>query len=231
MTKNIHTLSVIFDTDISYSEIPFFRGAVLKSLGNDANVLFHNHIGDSSYKYSYPFIQYKRLNGKATVTCVEEGIDQIGKILSSFSGKINLGKREVDCEVLKVISDETQIQVKETPIDYTLQRWLPLNTKNYELYHNTEELVDRIRILERILVGNILSFLKGVGIHLEDKITVSICDILNQKVINYKDIKLMSFDIKFESNILLPSYIGIGKNASIGCGLLTKVTNEKSAGL
>ncbi len=222
MTKNIHTLSVIFDTDISYSEIPFFRGAVLKSLGNDANVLFHNHIGDSSYRYSYPFIQYKRLNGKAAVTCVEEGIDQIGKILSSFSGRINIGKREADCEVLQIIRDETQVQVTETTIDYSLQRWLPLNTKNYELYQNTDELVDKIKILERILVGNILSFFKGVGIHLEDQLIISILDIINQKVVTYKDVKLMSFDIKFKANISLPSYIGIGKNASIGNGLLMR---------
>lgn len=222
MTKNIHTLSVIFDTDISYSEIPFFRGAVLKSLGNDANVLFHNHIGDSSYRYSYPFIQYKRLNGKAAVTCVEEGIDQIGKILSSFSGKINIGKREADCEVLQIIRDETQVQVTETTIDYSLQRWLPLNTKNYELYQNTDELVDKIKILERILVGNILSFLKGVGVHLEEQLIISILDIINQKVVTYKDVKLTSFDIRFKTNISLPSYIGIGKNASIGNGLLMR---------
>ena len=222
MTKNIHTLSVIFDTDISYSEIPFFRGAVLKSLGNDANVLFHNHIGDSSYRYSYPFIQYKRLNGKAAVTCVEEGIDQIGKILSSFSGRINIGKREADCEVLQIIRDETQVQVTETTIDYSLQRWLPLNTKNYELYQNTDELVDKIKILERILVGNILSFLKGVGVHLEEQLIISILDIINQKVVTYKDVKLTSFDIRFKANISLPSYIGIGKNASIGNGLLMR---------
>ena len=222
MTKNIHTLSVIFDTDISYSEIPFFRGAVLKSLGNDANVLFHNHIGDSSYRYSYPFIQYKRLNGKAAVTCVEEGIDQIGKILSSFSGRINIGKREADCEVLQIIRDETQVQVTETTIDYSLQRWLPLNTKNYELYQNTDELVDKIKILERILVGNILSFLKGVGVHLEEQLIISILDIINQKVVTYKDVKLTSFDIRFKTNISLPSYIDIGKNASIGNGLLMR---------
>lgn len=33
MAKYIRTLTVFYDTEISYKEIPFFRGAVLKSLG------------------------------------------------------------------------------------------------------------------------------------------------------------------------------------------------------
>jgi hypothetical protein len=35
----------------------------------------------------------------------------------------------------------------------------------------------------------------------------------------------MSFDIEFKTNLYLPQYIGIGKNASVGFGTLTKVTN------
>ena len=72
------------------------------------------------------------------------------------------------------------------------------------------------------VVGNILSFLKGVGVHLEEQLIISILDIINQKVVTYKDVKLTSFDIRFKTNISLPSYIGIGKNASIGNGLLMR---------
>ena len=31
----------------------------------------------------------------------------------------------------------------------------------------------------------------------------------------------MTFDIEFKANIQLPQYIGIGKNASVGCGVLS----------
>ena len=67
MAKFIRTLTVTFDTDISYKEIPLFRGAVLKSMGDKANLLYHNHTGAETFRYSYPLIQYKRLGGKASI--------------------------------------------------------------------------------------------------------------------------------------------------------------------
>ena len=97
MVKSIRTLTVFYDTEISVKEIPLFRGAVIKSLGDKANVLYHNHTGEKTFRYSYPLIQYKRLNGKAAITCVEEGVDLVGQLLSDFYGMINIGKREKEC--------------------------------------------------------------------------------------------------------------------------------------
>lgn len=54
MSKYILTLTVFYDTEISYKEIPLFRGAVLKSLGDKANVLYHNHTGEETFRYSSP---------------------------------------------------------------------------------------------------------------------------------------------------------------------------------
>ena len=34
----------------------------------------------------------------------------------------------------------------------------------------------------------------------------------------------MAFDVEFKANITLPQYVGVGKNASIGFGILTKNT-------
>ena len=133
-----------------------------------------------------------------------------------------IGNREEKCEVAQILPSKDTLQICDTFFVYKLSQWLPLNSKNYEQYQNTEELVEKVKILERVLTGNILSFLKGVNIHLDEQLCIRITDILNQKVITYKEVKLMAFDIKFKANISLPSYIGIGKNASIGNGVLTK---------
>lgn len=222
MEKNIRTLTVLYNTEISNKEISLFRGAVLKSLGDKANVLYHNHTGEETFRYSYPLIQYKRINGKAAITCVEEGADIIGQFLAETSEPLTLGNREATFEVEKVLPEKVDVCISETPIVYNLCHWLPLNAKNYSQYKDADSLVEKIHILERVLVGNILSFLKGVDIRLDDKLEIHITDILNQKLITYKKIKLMSFDIAFKANILLPSYIGIGKNASIGNGILIR---------
>lgn len=222
MGKSIKTLTVLYNTPISIRETHLFRGAVIKSLGEHANLLYHNHISDTKNRFSYPLIQYKCIRGKATITCVEEGADIIGQFLSETSEPLMIGRREIKMEVEKVIPEKTSIQVTDGVLLYTLHQWLPLNSRNYDQYQKAESIVEKIQILERVLVGNILSFLKGVGIHLEERLDIHITDITKQNVVTYKNVKLMAFDIKFKANISLPSFIGIGKNASIGNGILFK---------
>ena len=67
MQNDIHILVIRFKNEISLLEIPFFRGAILHALHGEANVLFHNHVDESSFRYSYPLIQYKRIQGKAAI--------------------------------------------------------------------------------------------------------------------------------------------------------------------
>ena len=104
MPKYIRTLTIQFDTEISFKEIPLFRGAVLRSLGDKANLLFHNHTGESSFRYSYPLIQYKCLGGKAAITCVEEGVDIIGQLITEMPETIMIGEKELKCEVAQLAS-------------------------------------------------------------------------------------------------------------------------------
>ena len=222
MAKEIRTLTVLYHTKLKNHELRLFRGAVLKSLGNKANVLYHNHTGEDTFRYAYPLIQYKRLNGEAAIVCVEEGADIIGQFLKETSEPLMLGDREVTFEVEKVIPEKTDVGVTEMPITYRLYQWLPLNSKNYDQYKKTEDLVDKIQILERVLAGNIISFLSGVGVYLDDKFDVHITNITNQKLMTYKKVKLMAFDIEFKANLSLPSYVGIGKNASVGKGVLIR---------
>ena len=225
MTKFIRTLTVFYNTEISDKEIPLFRGAVLKILGDKANILFHNHTGEDTFRYSYPLVQYKRLNGKATITCIEEGVDLVGQILSELYGPLTIGQREAICQVAEVKASKTPVDIDDSMSAYQLFHWLPLNSSNYALYQNTDELVEKIKILERVLTGNILSFLKGVDIHVDEHLRLGITEILKQQVASYKQVKLMSFNLKFKANITLPSFIGIGKNASIGNGIIKKINN------
>ena len=54
--NNIQTLIVYFSNEISQWEISLFRGAVIHAMEN-ANVLFHNHLDEDSFRYRYPLIQ------------------------------------------------------------------------------------------------------------------------------------------------------------------------------
>lgn len=174
MPKYIRTLTIQTDADISYKDVPLFRGAVLNSLGNKADLLFHNHVNDDKFRYSYPLIQYKRLGGKAAIVCIEEGADMIGQFLTEAASTLRIGDREIEWSTRRMQPARLLIQTWEDLFKYHITRWLPLNSKNYQIYQNTEGLVEKIAILENILKGNLLSMLKGLDIRLEKELVVKI---------------------------------------------------------
>lgn len=228
MPKYIRTLTVLFDTEINYKEIPLFRGAVLKSMGEKANLLYHNHTGENTFRYSYPLIQYKRLGGRAAITCVEEGADIIGQYLSEASGVISLGGREVKCNVSKVSPVRILVQTWNRPFNYHINRWLPLNARNYQLFQLIDDEDNRKAMLENILKGNLLSFLKGIGIHLENELLVRITQLSDSYIVYNKGIGMMAFNAIFTCNLSIPNNLGIGKNASIGCGIIHQEKLQKT---
>ena len=221
MTSNpINILTIQFADEISNNELTAFRGAVINSM-TEAPLLFHNHLGEK-FRYAYPLVQYKRINRKAAIVCIGKEACDINELLknSNINFHIRHEDREIHIESCRL--DFAEIGIVDNMLLYRLKNWLPLNSNNYAIFQNTESLTDKIELLEKILIGNILSLLKGVGIQLKDKILLNITNISNKHLTSYKDIKLVAFDVDFKANINLPQYIGIGKNASIGYGVLRK---------
>ena len=231
MSKYIRTLTVTTEAAIHHKEIPLFRGAVVNTLGEKANLLFHNHIGDEKLRYSYPLIQYKRIGGKAAIVCVEDGVDTIGQFLLSASGPLRIGNREIQCDTKSIHPARILVQTWEHPFSYHLTRWLPLNSQNYHAYKAIEGVVERLTFLENILKANILSMLKGLDIHLETELSVKFTNISEPYLLSNKGIKLMAFNGDFNCNLSIPNNIGIGKNASIGYGVvhLNRKDKDKEA--
>lgn len=216
-----------FDKEIKSKALPYLRGAVIGSL-KKKDILFHNHDKDG-LRYAYPLIQYKRINRKAAIMGIGKGINVISQLLVAHNFNYQIGNEQVEMCIEAVNSYDNEIILTENAsYHYRLQNWLPLNTYNYTQFQNSESLVKSIQILERVLIGNILSFLKGIDIHLDEEVTVHITDITGHRIVIYKKMRLMAFDIEFKTNIQLPQYIGIGKNTSIGYGVLTKITNNKT---
>ncbi len=226
MNKFLRTLTVVTEADIKQREVPLFRGAVINSLGESVNLLFHNHIGDTKFRYSYPLIQYKRLGGKASIVCIEEGVDIIGQFLLSCGGKLKIGEREITCDTKRIQPVRLLVQIWEQPFNYHISRWLPFNSKNYQLYQKIEGVVEKVSFLENIMKGNLLSMLKGLDIHLEKELHVKLTQISEPYIIINKGVKLMAFNAEFNSNLSIPNNLGIGKNASLGYGTIYQVRKE-----
>jgi hypothetical protein len=225
--KYIRTLTVLTDAEIRQNEIPLFRGAVIHSLGEHPNVYFHNHLDDDKFRYSYPLIQYKRIDGKAAIVCIEAGVDIIGQFLTEVDGTLTIGNRQVTCNTGKIQPARILVQTWEELFHYHISRWLPLNSQNYQRYKGIEGVVEKVSFLENILKANLLSMLKGLDIHLEKELILKITEISDSYLIYIKGVRMMAFNADFKCNLSIPNNIGIGKNVSIGCGRVHQLRKGK----
>lgn len=225
---HLNTLVIHFDNEISHRETPLFRGAVIASLRNK-HVLFHNH-ADDGFRYAYPLIQYKRVRRRATIVCLGEGVEEVGELFAADSLRLRLGDREEDFRVASLRPMRFNVQLWERQFDYRLTRWLPLNSDNYARYQQTDSLVERTQMLERILTGNMLSFLKGIGLHLDGRLSCTVTAVSEPHRVLVKGVSMTSLDVCFRSNLSLPDYIGLGKHASFGCGIVTRRKEERGEG-
>lgn len=220
--NNVRTLIVQFKNEIAQWEIPFFRGAVIGAMEN-ANVLFHNHMNDDQFRYRYPLIQYKRVNKRATMVCVGDGTEAIGEFFNRADFDFQIGDRLEKMEIDRIEAKHTLTQIWDEEFRYVIRKWLPLSSDNYRSYRSLDGIVEQADFLQRVLVGNILSFCKGLDITIEKEIKCSITNILNTSIYTHKGVKMMGFDVEFKSNVSLPDYVGLGKGVSLGFGMVKRM--------
>lgn len=199
-----------------------FRGAIVKAVEQSGIDLFHNHT-DEGLIYRYPLIQYKRIHQKAAIVCIGEGTEAIGQFFSSCNFNVNIGDRHVELEVESIKANKTLVQVWDSMFCYTIRKWLPFNKENYEQYLKLESLAEKYAMLERLLIGNILSFAKGVGIQFDKQVECKITEVSDPFSIMHKGVKLMGFDVSFKTNVSLPDFIGLGKGVSVGKGMVKRM--------
>lgn len=221
----VRILTIHFKGEIKPFEVSLFRGAVINSL-EDRPLLFHDHT-EEGFRYSYPLIQYKRLNGKAAIVCLGKGTEQIEELLYSNISFLTLGSRRWDAEISGIDPKEFDLQVSDDLFKYHLQQWLPLNEDNFRKYSRMEGIVERIFFLEKILTGNILSFAKGIGVHLDVQVTGRITSLSEPYVARAKGVRMACFNVDFQTNVTLPDNIGLGKHASIGFGVVSRIRTKK----
>ena len=222
----VDTLIITFSPLLSLEEVPLFRGAVLKALSEDTDVLFHNHI-DDNFRYDYPLVQYKSVGTKATIMCIGAGVDLLSKLMPICNSKLFVGRRHITLKVEKITPRQTEIELSG-PQHYRIEHWLPLNEENDTRFMGLKSDSERNELLERILVGNILSMAKGLNIRFDDQVDCKIQRLDRYHLVKVKETFMKSFDVDFICNVNLPDLIGIGKHASIGCGLVRQTDRPQT---
>lgn len=221
--NTLRVMTVVFNTPLKQSEIRKFRGAVIRAAGAE-NTLFHNHDG-AGYNYKYPLIQYRIIGGKAALLCLNEGIEQTQSLFASgfIGGELIIGDENKGVIMIESIrQNELSLSVLEAPVKYHISRWLPLNQQNYTSWRRIDNDANKIKKLNSILIGNMISFAKGIGWQIDSKIECDIdADSITTRQNKYKDQQLISFSLDFTTNVFFPIGLGLGKGVSSNQGVVS----------
>lgn len=218
MKVEVPYLELLFDIPLSRAELPAFRGAINTLIPRECSY-FHNHEVEG-LNYSYPLIQYQLNNGKACIIGLDNGVEQLTQLLQTTARTVQIGQREVPLELLSCRSSLESIGTDDKRHTYRIENWLPLNERNYAHYQAMPALRDRVALLDTILVGNLLSCFKGLDLVATEEIVAYLTRIDVMRAVSSKKTRLMAFDVTFESNVLLPPHLGLGKSVSRGFGRL-----------
>jgi len=224
--KKVKFLRIQFKNELSEIELPYFRAAVVSQTDRD-NILFHNHEGEG-FRYAYPLIQYKRIHKKAALVCLAEGTEQIMDFFQRRVRTLQIGNRPMEVEIENLHLHEITLQAWDAMFPFHLHRWMPFKEENYAEYHQLQDDEARHAMLERILRGNLLSMAKGIGWWIDREVKVRIDQVHRSRLSEHKDYKAQVFDLNFHTNIHLPDYIGIGKRAGLGFGVVGKVRRPET---
>jgi hypothetical protein len=236
MLIHIGQLTLNFDPPVTFSPAQL-RGAVA-STWPEQNLLHQHENGEVSrpqkprvsnkVNYRYPRVLYCVAgNSIGQVTGIEEGVpvlQELGKRLSQLQLRLGLMETKVVSSTLKTTESNLGFPVNssERNLYKFLTPWLALNEENYLRYQASDQ-TDRQRLLERILIGNVLSMSKGLGYVVTQEIKVSRLDVYPVRTpVRLKGVEMTGFKGTFAVNFDLPDLTGLGKSVSRGFGTVQR---------
>lgn len=224
MEKKIRIMRAEYP-DIS---VPQWQGRKLRGFfaAGQEDGLLHGHGPESQVLYRYPLVQYKVIRKVPTIIAVEEGIRAVHPLIMERQ-ELRLGEDTYPCGRLEISLETGAIGDCARTYDYRfLSPWFGLNQENYRLYMEKAP-EGRKSLLEGILVGNLLSLSKGLGVTVERRLRVNAR--LREQPVQFKDETVLGFRGAFSVNFRIPPLLGLGKSVSRGFGTVSPIAKEKTS--
>lgn len=217
--KTIHLTTIQFpEVKLQTRDAHKLRG-YFGNLFKEHSSLLHNHYDNGSFRHRYPLVQYKILNGTPSLVAAEEGAELLTKLF------LKINQLQIDGEVYEVhtkniASRNETIGYTEELKEYRFETlWMALNQENYRKYRGLEG-GEQGAMLNKILIGHILSFYKQMDHFLKSNQRLLAKTKVQVKSTQFKEQKMMAFSGNFLVNAILPNNIGLGKAVSRGFGTI-----------
>lgn len=195
------------------------RGAVSNLYPEEQ--LLHQHYEGGRIDYHYPLVQYKIINSECLIVGFKNGAKLVAN-LGLATKTLLLGHKSYTILSTESVLCQISIKTTESGQSYSfLTPWLALNQKNYEKYQMMATWAKRKKLLEGILVGNIISMSKSLGYTVPGPIEAKI-ERMREVRTSLKGTAMIGFLGTFSVNFEIPDYWGIGKSVSRGFGTVVR---------
>jgi hypothetical protein len=177
----------------------------------------HNHLDDKKYIYGYPQIQYKVIKGIPNIFAINYAALNLYDVMNK-ADNINIEGKMIGEKNKFFSMEKFNFGYSKNEIEYEfLSPWMALNQINYKKY-NSSNTEDKKDLLNKILIGNIISMSKYLNYEVENEIYSKIN--LYSTIVNYKNNKMIGFKGRFKINFMIPDFLGLGKSVSRGFGMV-----------
>lgn len=187
--------------------------------------LIHNHDSDTGkHLYRYPLIQFKIINN---MPCIIALTDKAVRVFSEIFMRLN--EIVIDGKTIPIFEKDLKVErtefgfSDETFVYEFLSPWVGLNQKNFKSFMIVETEMEKRDLLRRVLIGNILSMAKYLGVHLEKEQQIHTHIQLKQTKVTLKGNQMIGFNGIFKTNFRIPDHIGLGKSVSRGFGTIRRL--------
>jgi hypothetical protein len=233
-------LSLELDPPISFTPAQL-RGAIaamwpeqdlLHQHWNGDHERFNRGLKGDGVIYMYPRIRYiVRKDSTALIIGIEEGVPVLDELVKRLEQVwVYLGQSETKIIKITLTREESNFgsfinksDRSQSFLSYTIiTPWLALNERNYEKYQRLGAWGKKKELLEKILIGNIISMSKSLGYTVRAPIKANIHN-LKEVSTCLKGTRMLGFLGTFSVNFEIPNYWGIGKSVSRGFGTVKRI--------
>jgi len=215
--NKLQTVTARLVTDKPVKKTPYqVKGVIMNQFADDSVIPLLN--GQYRKEFLYPRVQVKILNEQIYIVGINEGADHVlslSKKLNSLDfGNITFQVNDIDIDIKEDI-----LILSNQPVRYRfISPWVALNPVTNKRYKELDN-SGRIKYLSQLLTHNILFLGKEMGLNIDVKVyTWLSLSSLFPKPIGEKN--WGSFYGGFKTNLILPSYIGLGNGITRGFGTI-----------
>jgi len=201
-------------------QAPQVRGAIA-NLYRDWSIM-HQHLGQQ-FLYQHPLVQYKVSEGIPMVVGLGIGAELLAALQPPH--ELILDRVPVHFKDVRLVSEVYEPDFVTPRRFHFVTPWLALNEDNhklYRLYESDEQTIAMQQLLQRILIGNIISFAKGLGLSILTRLQANI-ERWHAEPVCAKQLDsglLLGFAANGEITFSAPPLWGFGKQSSRGNGVM-----------